>query len=639
MNSSNSNINKIKSSFSLKNIASFLISNRILNIFKYNKNLRKKLEIQQISYDKYLYLKKVYKKIKKEQKLKCYYNYKDYSILFLLNKIKNKETKTEIIKEFFIDIYEQYSKEIEVFIDTSKINYSQFKDFISIEAPFKLILKYDPSNLNPIIEKKVIKMMEKKNIIKGFKLYIDQTKSTFFGCNFLNKLKEFENLEYLRIDPEIFDDVDLSKNTFKSLKIIPFNLNRYIDFFKYKKKYINNDVEELIIEFPDEYDFTRERGKKLKLINYENLRTLKLKSLPNACVIDKITLESINNLHILHTDIIYKNISVNFKNLKSFFMCGVSFSKIFEFTEDFSFFSNLEVLGIEAKPCKLFYKILKNSNNIKELHLLYSSYFNAEDSDFEEEIEEEEDEEEHLKIIKKEDTVKILEILINYKKLKYINLNHVGNDFLFTFLKSYKSENLKKFKCDNIKNLNNDNINIFLENNPNINMVDLSFERENYLNSFEVNKNSKIKKIILCDFSKGTFFINPFQLKIIKLYNCLIHKDLVNIFLKNQFDNLIEFYLENRFHLIDDDDDSLIKLLLNFNNFKELKILTLIGNFVDDNFVETFMANYQSNLNTLFFGRQRSMNWEQRVNLDYYYDLYPNIKSIDDINIFIGKNQ
>ena len=79
--------------------------------------------------------------------------------------------------------------------------------------------------------------------------------------------------------------------------------------------------------------------------------------------------------------------------------------------------------------------------------------------------------------------------------------------------------------------------------------------------------------------------------------------------------------------------------MINFNNFKELKILALIGNFVDDNFVETFMANYQSNLNTLFFGRQRSMNWEQRVNLDYYYDLYPNIKSIEDINIFIGKNQ
>lgn len=141
MKSSNSYINKIKSSYSLKNIASFIKSNRKLNIFKYNKKIRKKLEIPQISYDKYLYLKKIYKKIKKEQKLKCYYNYKDYSILLLLSKIKNQTTKTEIIKDFFTDIYEQYSKEIEVFIDIAKINYNKFEDFISIEAPFKLILK------------------------------------------------------------------------------------------------------------------------------------------------------------------------------------------------------------------------------------------------------------------------------------------------------------------------------------------------------------------------------------------------------------------------------------------------------------------------------------------------------------------
>ena len=151
-------------------------------------------------------------------------------------------------------------------------------------------------------------------------------------------MKEFENLEYLRIDPEILDDTDLSKNNFKSLKIIPFNVYRYIEFFKYQKKFIKNNIEELIIEFPYEYDFSGERAKKLKLINFENLRTLKLKSLPKTCVIDKITLESINNLQILYSDILYKNTSVNFKNLKSFFMCGVSFSKIFEFTEDFSFF-------------------------------------------------------------------------------------------------------------------------------------------------------------------------------------------------------------------------------------------------------------------------------------------------------------
>ena len=239
-----------------------------------------------------------------------------------------------------------------------------------------------------------------------------------------------------------------------------------------------------------------------------------------------------------------------------------------------------------------------------------------------------------MKIIEKEDIVKILEIIISYKNIKYINLNLVGDEFLFAFLKFYKSENLKKFKCDCIKKLYGDDINIFLEKNPNINMIDLSFEREDYSNSFEVNKNSKIKKIILYDFSKGKFFINPLKLKVIKLYNILIHKDLVNIFLKNQFDNLIEFYLENRFHL-EDDNDSLIKLVINFNNFKELKKLTLIGKFIDENFVETFLANYQSNLNALFFGRQRSMNWKQRLELGHYFDLYPKIKYIDDINIFL----
>jgi len=420
MNSSNSYINKIKSSYSLKSIASFLISNRKLQIFKYNKKLRKKLDIPQISYDKYLLLKKIYKKIKKEQKLKCYYNYKDYSILFLLNKIKNKANKNEIIKEFFTDIYEQYSKEIEVFIDVTKINYNKFEDFISIKAPFKLILKYDPTNLNPNIEKKVIKILEKSNIIKGLKLYKDQENKTHFGYAFLNKLEEFENLEYLRINPEIFDYVDLSKNNFKSMKIISFNLIRYIDFFNYYKNYVKKNVENLTIEFPHEYDFSGVRAKKIKLINYENLRTLKLKSLPKACVIDKITLESINHLHILYTDILYKNTIVNFKNLKSFFICGVSFSKLFEFTEDFSFLSNLEVLGIETKPCKLFYQILKNSTNIKELHLLHSDYYNPEDSDFEDENKDKydidsEEEEEVIRLMEKEDIVKILEIINSIK--------------------------------------------------------------------------------------------------------------------------------------------------------------------------------------------------------------------------------
>lgn len=638
MNSSIPNINKIHSSYSLKIIASFLKSNRKIKLFKYNKKLRQRLEIPQISYDKYLLLKKIYKKIKKEQKLKCYYNYKDYSILLLLSKIKNKTTQAEIIKDFFIDIYEQYSKEIEVFIDITKINYNKYEEFISIKAPFKVILKFNPTNLNPNIEKKAIKIMEKKNIIKGLKLYTDQSNNTKFGNSFLNTLKEFDNLEYLRTDPEILEYADLSKNSFKSLKIVAFNIYSFTDFFDYHKKYIKKNIENLVIEFPYENSFSRERGKKLKLINFESLKTLKLKSSPKACVIDKVSLESLNSLKILYTDILYKNTLVHFKNLKSFFICGVSFSKILEFNEDFSFFSNLEVLGIEAKPCKIFYQILKNSKNIKELHLLYSNFYNADDSDFEEEIGiEEEEEEGNDKIIKKEDIVKILDIIISYKKLKYINLNLVGNDFLSAFVKSYRSENLKKFKCDGI-NLNDDDINIFLEKNPNINMVDLSFEREDYSNSFEVNKNSKKKKIILSDFSKGKFFINPLQLKVIKLYNCLIHKDLVNIFLENSFDNLIEFYLENSFHLIDD-NDSLINLLIHFNNFKELKKLTLIGNFIDEDFVETFFKNYQSNLSELFLGRQKSMNYKQRLDLDLYFDLYSNIKSIDDINIFIGKNE
>jgi hypothetical protein len=57
--------------------------------------------------------------------------------------------------------------------------------------------------------------------------------------------------------------------------------------------------------------------------------------------------------------------------------------------------------------------------------------------------------------------------------------------------------------------------------------------------------------------------------------------------------------------------------------------------FIDENFVETFLANYQSNLNALFLGRQRSMNWKQRLELGHYFDLYPKIKYIDDINIFL----
>ena len=66
---------------------------------------------------------------------------------------------------------------------------------------------------------------------------------------------------------------------------------------------------------------------------------------------------------------------------------------MFENTEDFSFLLNLEILKIEYKPNKIFYKILENSKNIKELHLLEHDESNCFNESEEESHEKEENEE------------------------------------------------------------------------------------------------------------------------------------------------------------------------------------------------------------------------------------------------------
>ena len=63
MNHSRSSLNNIKSLYCLKIIVSYIKNNNTkLRLFKYNKNLREKLDISNFSYEKYIYLIQYMKK-------------------------------------------------------------------------------------------------------------------------------------------------------------------------------------------------------------------------------------------------------------------------------------------------------------------------------------------------------------------------------------------------------------------------------------------------------------------------------------------------------------------------------------------------------------------------------------------------
>ena len=167
MKHSHSSLNKINSSYCLKNIVSYIKNNNIkLRLFKYNKNLREKLDISNYSYEKYILFNSIYEKIKETEKIKCYYNYKGKSIINLI-KYNDEKIRNKIIEDFFLDIYQIYSKEIEVFIDVKKIKLETFKNFILIKSPFKVVLKIHLNSFDENIEK-LKEIIENKNIIKGF---------------------------------------------------------------------------------------------------------------------------------------------------------------------------------------------------------------------------------------------------------------------------------------------------------------------------------------------------------------------------------------------------------------------------------------------------------------------------------------
>ena len=336
-------------------IVSYIKNNNTkLRLFKYNKNLREKLNINNFSYEKYILFNSIYEKIKLNKKIKCYYNYKGKSIINLI-KYNDEKIKNKIIEDFFLDIYQIYSKEIAVFIDVKKIILETFKNFILIKSPFKVVLKIHLNSFDEDIEK-LKEIIENKNIIKGFKFcckdWDDLCELYGYDESFINKFPKFNNLEYISIPIELINKIDFSKNKFKFIKLIFFYYDEYNDFLtKWIKKYLTKNLEGLILKFiKEDISFESEKKiKKLKLHNFSNLRILKLKGLPNECLINTNTLQTINNLDITSTNIIYQNSPIYFKNLKSLCINGISFNRMFENTEDFSFLLNLEILKIEYK--------------------------------------------------------------------------------------------------------------------------------------------------------------------------------------------------------------------------------------------------------------------------------------------------
>ena len=137
-------LKKISSKYILQLILSYLHYRTQLKIFQYSKKFQAKLGINIFTYQKFYIFKDIYRKLqKREDKIEFYYNYhyKKKSLLYLFEskELKDKKVQKEILNNFFLDIYQEYSKNIYVIIEDS-IKYEYFLNLISINTPIKIKL-------------------------------------------------------------------------------------------------------------------------------------------------------------------------------------------------------------------------------------------------------------------------------------------------------------------------------------------------------------------------------------------------------------------------------------------------------------------------------------------------------------------
>ena len=664
----------IHSKSNLKLILSHIFYKKQLIFFQNSKEFQKLLGINIFSYQKLYIFNSVHFKII-DDKIELDYSNVNRTSCSLLDLLKNKGIKNtneqkEILKKYFLDIYNEYSKNIYINID-QYITYNEFLILTSIKAPIKIKLTFDLDYTDDIMQ--ILDNKDKINIIK-----IENYEENDDDIDYLKKINELNNLEEISFPCELFSELvdnnfkNIFKNNFKVFEAVtPYehNLIKFCSTFEKIKSILNKNknLDTLKFKMDDEYP-KKNLDAKINLNNMLKIRKLELDRLYINCQMNKQFANNLTDLLINHS-YIYNKDKLKFPNLKK--LC-IEDIRLYKLLIDYSSLLNLEYLSVELlyyKDYTYLLKLLNSSINLIELKIYFifdGSYEDSDSNDSDSNNDSNEDSnygygDEWFKKYLKVNSKKIIDSinkLNNLKSLEIINNRDISRNIIYIsdFLTIFPQNKFKKLNNFKINCLDLNEINTFLSNNPDIENIDIkisdsySKQTKNKEKDFHFVKTDKIKmKQLLINFDlnlhqlqkKGYLNINTSTLQIIKLKDLFICNSSFKIFIDNKisFNNLTEFKLKNKLDNSQkkEKQNVLIKFVKNLNNYKNLKKLTIIDLCIDENFAEEFIKNNKNNHLILYKLKLCAVgkiyaNTDDLTN--YFKNLYPYLKFIDKVKIY-----
>lgn len=662
-------LKKISSKYIFKLILSHIFYKKQLIIFQHSKEFQKILGINIFSYQKLYIFNSVHFKIT-EDKIEL-----DYSnVLDILEEkgIKDTNKQKEILTKYFLDIYNEYSKNICINID-KYISYNQFLILASIKAPIKikLILEFDTEDKNTLMQ--ILDNKDKINIIEC-EIYYEEDDNT----DFLKKLNELNKLEEISFPCELISDLvdnnykKIFKNNLKIFEVVASYENKLINFcstFEKIKSILNRNKNLDTLRFKNNDEYPEKNNEaEINLNNMINIRKLELNGLHIYCQMNKKFSNNLTDLYINYS-YIYDKDKIQFLNLKK--LC-IEDIRLYKLSIDYSSLLNLEYLSVKLlyyKDYTYLLKILNSTVNLIELEIYISFdgiYEDSDssrgyiDSDSNEDSNDYYDYDDWFKKFLKVYSKKIIDRiskLNNLKSLVIINNRDISRNkiYISDFLTIFHQYKFKKLNNLKINCLNLNEINIFLNNNPGIENIDIEIsdsysiqlknkEKEKDFRFVETDKIQMKQLLLNFDFDqKGYFHINTSTLQIIKLKNLFICNSSFKIFIdkKISFNNLTEFELKNKSDNSEkkEKQNVLMKFVQNFNNYKKLKKITIIDLCVDRNFANEFIKNNNLVFLTKFKLCASGKHDGKTDDLtNYFKNLYPYLKLIDKVRINI-KNE
>ena len=510
---------KIHSRFIIRLIFSYLNEKKELEIVKYNKELKTKLDIGIYKYIFY----QIYSKSKlidsKDKIIIDFNDNKNQNSLYNLidKKIKNMKRKQQILTNFFNDIFKRNPDiYINYFTNNDSYSLNQFKFLISFNPIIKIILQIDLScfileNRNDKDYKtkiQILQIIDKKDIIFGidFGLNSPPKEERSFQNNILNIINNaIKKVKYIKLPCKLIIDLinkqylSFFENNFLKFEIYIDNINYFSFFLSIFIEIIQFylETEELIIKNGNlYYDLYNFRKANLNISEIKSLKKLVLYNLGCQFEFESETTKRLFLLDVSNVSVHYSSKLVKFSNLNTLIIKDTCLGEILNIKKiDFKSFSNLEclIIDIHCLSCLIILnELIKYSLNLIEFDISYAfeeKYANREL--IEEEIdeynlnlnscddneEESEDDETNIfkkyKLILKKMQLQLFDNLIKLENIKILRINDFESDSVFTsgLLDEYENENLVEFQsnCISLSNAKN-----FIENHPYIKTFEFS---------------------------------------------------------------------------------------------------------------------------------------------------------------------